>query len=149
MKLITTNLQDLRKKPLEYARRARSPVKPSKPPRLRREATLQAGLAIEKSLLSIAEPTPSTSEGQFRTGIAMRPYQAEDAARICGREADVRRPGSSGPIGYILGYHMGSVVVLHSSRFCFLTLFILVQAGKNSCRTACSSIWRWLNAVGV
>ncbi|KIK01832.1 hypothetical protein K443DRAFT_548612 [Laccaria amethystina LaAM-08-1] len=92
----TPKREDLRKKPLEYARRARSPVKPSKPPRLRREATLQAGLAIEKSLLSIAEPTP------------------KDAARICAREADVRRPGSSGPIGYILGYHMGSIVVLHS-----------------------------------
>ena len=107
MKLITINLQDLRKKPLEYARRTRSPVKPSKPPRLRREATLQAGLAIEKSLLSIVESTPSTLEGRFRTGIAMRPYQAEDAAKICDREAAVRRPGYSGPIGYILGYHMG------------------------------------------
>lgn len=115
----TPKREDLRKKPLEYARRTRSPVKPSKPPRLKREATLQAGLAIEKSLLSIAESTPSTLERRFRTGIAMRPYQAEDAAKICEREADVRRPGYSGPIGFILGYHMGlgkTAVALHVAQ---------------------------------
>lgn len=135
--------EDLRKKPLEYARRARSPVKPSKPPRLRREATLQAGLAIEKSLLSIAEPTPSTSEGRFRTGIAMRPYQAEDAPKICDREADVRRPGYSGPIGYILGYHMGlgkTAVALH-----------VAQSGGGSTLVVCPTNGltdHWISEIG-